>query len=148
MGIRTNQGNTLKISTPAEVIISHTNDSIRIGDGSDLVGTTTKGGETGLNIFPVDNINLPEIVNLSLPTANTEVSQAIPSDTKVFSVKIRGGLPLWRLSYTAGGTSTNYIEMNKGTVYKSPIADLGGQTVYVRTDKASQTAEFEFWKCV
>lgn len=44
---------TVNFSSPQEIVISHTDDSIRIGDGTDLVGTRTRGGEVGLNVSDI-----------------------------------------------------------------------------------------------
>ena len=38
------------VTSPIEVIISQTNDSIRIGDGTNLVTATQVGGKTGLDV--------------------------------------------------------------------------------------------------
>lgn len=40
-----------------EVIIDHTNDSIRIGDGTDLVTTTTIGPDVGLDVNVISNLD-------------------------------------------------------------------------------------------
>lgn len=41
---------TANIAGAQEVIISHTDDSIRLGDGTDLVTTTTVGPDVGLDV--------------------------------------------------------------------------------------------------
>ena len=73
-----------------EVIISHVNDSIRIGDGTNLVTSTTEGGKTGLDVNIVGDTELSRIDGTSThdsvrigdqnnevsTTANTDLSKA------------------------------------------------------------------------
>jgi hypothetical protein len=148
MSISIRGGSQVSISEPAEVIIDHTNDSIRIGDGTDLVGTTSVCDEVGLNVYPLDVPNDREILPQTMVLADTEVAIAVPANTKMFSVKIRGAASKYRIAYSAGETATNYIEYLRGSIYQSPTFHVGSlSTVYLRTDKPNVIAEFEFWKC-
>ena len=148
MGISIRGGNTVQLSAPAEVIIDHTNDSIRLGDGTNLFTGTSKGGKIGLDTYPVPYVDAFEIVNLSIPLAATEVSQAVPAGTRNFLVKIRGGNSVYRVAFGAGETATKYMEFGRGVHWTSPDFDGASvSTIYLRTDKAAQVAEFMFFKC-
>lgn len=48
--LRTDAQITGNISGPQEIIINHVDDSISIGDGTDLVTTTTVGADVGLDV--------------------------------------------------------------------------------------------------
>lgn len=153
MGMRFNGGavkinEDVTITQPVEVEISHTNDSIRIGDGTNLIGSTEKEGKFGLDVFPLASADTPEIINKSIPLADTEVSQVLPTDTRMFHVKIRNGASSLRIAFGAGETATKYFEIHRGTAYLSPFIEGGGLTLYLRSDKASVVAEIIAWKCV
>jgi len=59
MGIKTDRSptTTATFAAPQEIVISHSDDSVRIGDGTDLVTTTTEGSKIGLDV----NLINPEI---------------------------------------------------------------------------------------
>ena len=148
MSINIRGGSQVSISPPAEVIIDHTNDSIRLGDGTSFIGSKTICGEVGLNVFPMDIPTTPEIINTVMAVADVEVAQAVPSNTEMFSVKIRDGAAKLRLGFAVGSTGTAYFELNRGTVYQSPTHEAGSlSTIYLRANHAPVTAEFIFWKC-
>jgi len=87
----------------------------------------------------------PEIFNLSAPTANTEVSQALPTGTKQLLIRVRARARA-QFSFVSGESSTKYITIRPGTVYKAEGLKLTGQTLYIQTDAASQTIEIETWR--
>lgn len=148
MGISIRGGNLVKLSAPAEVIIDHTNDSIRLGDGTDFFTSTTKGSKIGLDTYEVPYVDAFEIVNLSIPLAATEVSQSIPVGTRNFIVKIRNGASDFRIAFGAGETATKYIQFCRGQNWTSPDFDGSSvTTIYLRTGKATQVVEFMFFKC-
>lgn len=148
MGISIRGGSTVKIAPPAEVVIDHTNDSIRLGDGTDFFTSTNKGGKLGLDIYEIPYVDAFEIANLSVALAATEYSQVIPVGTRNFFVKIRGGESTFRVAFSPGDTATNYIEFCRGQHWTSPDFDGSSiSTVYIRTDKAPVIAEFMFFKC-
>lgn len=130
-----------------EVMVSHLNDSIRLGDGTDFLTTTTVGSDVGLdvNVLNLPIGTTPTVVNLSMPVSGTEYSFAIPTNTRKieFSSRKNGKI---QYAYTVGGTSTLFKTVSPGVVKE--IGDVNvaaGKTLYVVSTKATDTLEIEYW---
>lgn len=108
MPIRINEGavDPIKVTftSPPEVVIDHTNDSIRLGDGTDLVTTTTVGSDIGLDV----NIISPIDIEIS----HTEDSIRIGDGTDLVNVTSDGKL---EVSDSKATTPTIYNIISPGT---------------------------------
>jgi hypothetical protein len=137
-----------------EVIISHENDSIRLGDGTDLVTTTTIGSDVGLDVNVINPItatvdlnqpSAPTIVNTNAPVSGTEYSFVLPVDTGQFQMRSRSRGQI-QFAYTAAASGTNYITLRPGSIYTSDNLDLtGALTVYFQSTKNNDVLEIEYW---
>lgn len=137
--------------TGTEVIISHENDSIRLGDGVDLVGTTNDGGEIGLNVHVLNNeasaiAGTPNTAVVSMALANTEYNFVIPVGTKKIEIKSRESGKI-KFSFTSGNISSgNYVTISPGST-----RDIDGflisssVTLYITSSKAADTLEIMYW---
>jgi hypothetical protein len=94
--------------------------------------------------FTASNITTPVITNLSVPTANTEVSHVLQTNLKRIIVKCRG-LGKIQLAFTATESSTKYITIHPGATYSEEGLNLSGQTLYLQTSLASQVVEILEW---
>jgi len=83
------------------------------------------------------------IYNKSIPTANTEVSQALATGTKRFTIKLRGIAKL-QLAFVSTESGTKYITIHPGAVYSENDLNFGG-TLYFQASRDSQTAEIIEW---
>lgn len=81
------------------------------------------------------------IINLTVPIAGAEVSQALPANTKRFSFRSRARGTI-KLAYSAGGTATNYITVMPGKTYEK-TEFYASQTLYFRSTKAGDVLEIE-----
>lgn len=52
------EATTVSFSTPQEIVIDHADDSIKLGDGVDLVTTTTQGGDVGLDVNVLNELEI------------------------------------------------------------------------------------------
>lgn len=105
----------------------------------------------------VDNVPLPVVItnpevsanplvaNVSIPTANTEVSYALPAGTKKFYIKLREGSASIKLAYVAGTSGTTYVTVHRGNWYGEEALDVPATTLYFQADVASQIAEIVSW---
>jgi hypothetical protein len=137
--------------TGTEVIINHEDDSIRLGDGVDLVGTTTEGGNVGLNVHVLNNeasaiAATPNTSVVAMAVANTEYSFSIPIGTKKLEIKSRESGKL-RFSFVTGNiNSGNYVTISPGST-----RDIEGflissaTTLYITSSKAADTLEIMHW---
>lgn len=121
---------------PIEVIIDHTTDSIRLGDGTSLVTTTTEGSKVGLdvNIVNAPTATTPLVTNITYGTINSEVSHAFQAGTKRFLIRFRGRAKM-NISFTAGTTGTNFITLRASSTYvEEDIKNTGSLTIYFRAN--------------
>lgn len=86
----------------------------------------------------------PTIYNLSVPLANTEVSQALPTNFKKLLVRCRGNART-QFSFTSGQSGTNYITIPMGSSYSADGLMVASGTIYLQTSQASQTIEIIAW---
>lgn len=77
--------------------------------------------------------------NLSIPSSNTEVSQALPTNTKKFIFKSRSKGTI-KLSHTSTESGTKYITIPPGSVYED-INLYTSLTIYIQSSKAGDTLE-------
>lgn len=121
----------------SEVIIDHTSDSIRLGDGTSLVTTTTTGSKVGLDVNLVNSptVSTPTITNVSIGSVNTQFSYTLLPSTKRYAIRSRNGGKL-NLAFTSGQTGANYWTVRPGTVYaESDIITGGVLTLYFQLNK-------------
>jgi hypothetical protein len=145
---------TLSPGGTSEIIIDHADDSIRLGDGTDLVTTTTVGSNVGLDVYirntslplVLGGINSPTITRIPIVAANTEYSFNISISTKRFKFRA-GRLGKIQYAFSSGQSNTNFYTVDKGDQeivdglsLNSPI------TVYFRSDTAGETLEVLSWE--
>jgi len=128
-----------------------------VPDSELIVGTedgTTTGTKHVVKVNPDGSLAVafsggqattPQIFNITVPLANTEVSQALPANVKRFLIKVRGYKSKLKLSYTAGQSGTNYIEVSLGNSYGEEGINVPSLTTYFQTDKANQIVEILAW---
>lgn len=131
-----------------EVIISHENDSIRLGDGISLVTTSTASGHTGLDVNVLNNgiAGVPVVTVVSMAVSNTQYSFSIPLNTKKIQIKSRQS-GLIKFSFTNGDIgSGSYVSISPGS-YRDidGIVVTTGLTLYFTSTKNSDTLEIMYW---
>ena len=87
----------------------------------------------------------PTVYNLSMPTANTEYSQALTSSTKKILIKSRDRSAQLRIAFVSGDTALLYITIEPGSVFFEENLDLTGATIFLRSNKSSQVCEILEW---
>lgn len=106
-----------------------------------------------LNLDSIDfpTAATPTIQNITVPTADTEQSVAIPAGSKGFRAKLRSqnNNPPGRLqiAFQAGQSNIAYLTVSPGAWYIPP-AELdtnAGLTMYFRSSKDQQVLEIESW---
>jgi len=133
-------------SDPIEVIIDHTTDSIRLGDGATLVSVTTLAGKSGLDVNIINNdlVSTPNITRITT-IANTEFSHAFDSDMKRFELIVEGDSRL-QYAYTATNSGTDYDILYPGVrLVEDKIKQGSNISIYFRTRKSS-TVIIKEWK--
>ena len=86
----------------------------------------------------------PVIYNVTMTTANTEYSQALPSNTKKLLVKCRGAYDI-KVALTTGESGTNYITVPAGSALCETLIVAASLTLYFQCATAAQVAEIIAW---
>lgn len=87
----------------------------------------------------------PTIANVSVPLASTEVSYALPANTKKFYIQLRDPKADLQLAYSAGTSGTIFVTVHRGTWYGEEILTASAVTLYFQSASGSQTAEIVSW---
>ena len=140
-----------------EVEIDHANDSIRLGDGVDLVTATTVGSSVGLDVNLIGATNLevtldkdgigqtPDVDNVTMAVAGSEYSYALVNGTKKITLKSRENGKL-QITWTSGTSGSNYITIGPGSSYTIDNIDVGaGLVLYFQSTKTADTLEIMYW---
>ena len=130
-----------------EVIIDHTEDSIRLGNGVDFITSTTIGGKIGydVNVINSGELQSPAITSLNMPIAGTEYVFVFIAGTKELSFRSRKKSTL-QYGWAAGDSGTNYFSLMPGNIKEIKKINPGlVVTLYIRSTKATDTLEIEYW---
>lgn len=110
------------INVVADVILSHTNDSVRLGDGTNLFTSTTIGPKTALDVNVINNVITPgTLVN----TFNTASSVASATLTTIVTRTVTQNSILKKCS-VSGENIAKYDVVLNGSVISSKRTYFGG----------------------
>ncbi len=89
----------------------------------------------------------PTIYNVTMTDADKEYSQALPSNTKKFTLQCRDGTA-FRLSFETGKVATPtepYLTVRTNDVYYEEELNLTSRTIYVASASAAKVVEMICW---
>lgn len=139
------------VNAELEVQLSHlddspnagdVHDSIRIGDGEDLLAINPDGS-INISLSAKEN---PTIINKPIGTANTEESVTLPSSVKKYTFYIRDGRAKTRLSFVSGESGTNYKTIEMGEEYEEDgIVRSSDLDIYFQVTTPNVVAEIVYW---
>ncbi len=86
----------------------------------------------------------PTLVNVTILTANTELSYTFPDDTKRYTIQLRKPGKL-KISYEPAMTSTIYQTLYYGSCYEEASLATESVTVYFQSSVSGQTLEILSW---
>lgn len=99
-------------AAPVEVIITHLDDSIRLGDGTNFITSTTVGPKVGVDVNLIGSTNPIDvnIVSSSIPKQIRNIYAEITSiasatETTIVSYTVPGGKTAYLLEVEASGTN-------------------------------------------
>lgn len=94
-----------------------------------------------------DEATTPTEYNVTLTSADTQYSQALPANTKEFRFRCRTIFDV-RYSFTTGKVATPttpYFTLPAGSDYFSDKNDLSSKTLYLASSEAGVIVELETW---
>lgn len=104
--------------------------------------------------YPIEHSYSPTIYNVTLTSADTEYSQALPRGTKKFTLQCRTSYDV-RLAYVTGKVATPtapYITVKSGNVYWEdnlniqPPSHQTAITIYLASSQAGVVCELICWQ--
>lgn len=141
MGIKLRKHGTVTatFATAQQVDISHANDSVRVGDGTDLMGPLQNIG--GVLCFPMrimgDNAGLATSANLTAGTARVKVGDGV-DNVGVETVGAEKALKVAVISTVGGGAAPAFTDdaaFTQGTTQCTPIGALFDDTATDSVDE-------------
>jgi hypothetical protein len=134
--------------TDLEVAIVHTEDSVRLGDGTNFITSTTEDAKVAVDVSLIPSQSpiaaTPLVVNVASALINTEYSYTFSANTKKILIKPRIDSNV-KFSYISGQSGTTFITIPKGNTFSLDQLNLNGVTIYFQTDKPSNTLEILAW---
>jgi len=88
----------------------------------------------------------PTIYNLLAPTAGVEESQALSTGTRQILIKTRSNNAEMQIAFVATQSATLFVTVPAGCSYFDSDLNLTGVTIFIQTNKSSQTIEIREWK--
>lgn len=127
-----------------EVIIDHTEDSIRLGNGTDFLTSTYIGSKVGLDVNQINaSVGIVgDSDTLAMGVSGTEQNYAFPVGTKWIRIHSRTN---GKISY---GYSSGQRNMTVDPGNWHPIKDIALTsitTLYFSSSKNGDTLEIEYW---
>lgn len=83
----------------------------------------------------------PNIINLSVPTAATEVSQVLSDNTKRLEIRARQTNAQLQFAFTATESGTKFLTIPAATTYSLDGLDLDSTTLFIQSDKNATIVE-------
>ncbi len=87
----------------------------------------------------------PTIYNVSMPLANTNYSQLLPTGTKMIDIKLRGQGSLLKVAFASISGGANYILVPQNSTFHIGSVNLTGITLYLQGALPNQLAEIICW---
>lgn len=84
------------------------------------------------------------IYNVTMTSANTEYSQALPPNTRKFLIKCRTSFAI-KLAFKSGESGTNYLTVPAGMTYWEDQINYATVTLYFQCATAGKVAEIVAW---
>lgn len=84
------------------------------------------------------------IYNVTMTLANTEYNQALPANTKKFTIKCRTLYHI-KLAFTNGQSGITYLTIPPGMAYSEDLIRPATLTLYFQCPTAAQIAEIVAW---
>lgn len=127
-----------------EVAIHHTEDSVRLGNGSNFITSSTIGAKIGYDVYVINSSTgvVGDTDSILMASAGTEYQYTFPLGTKQFEFRSRKrGTTIF--GYSAG--NRNWSVMPGETKKITNLATQVSTTIFISSNKANDTLELHYW---
>lgn len=87
---------------------------------------------------------VPRIFNVTLTSANTEYPQALPTNTRKFTIVPRTSTHVIKYAFNEGESGTLYMSIGAAGAWNDNIG-IGNLTIYMQSTTAGAVVEIEAW---
>lgn len=92
-----------------------------------------------------ESVNLPTVVNMTLPNADEEYIIYLPPGTQRFTIKVRNS-KLLKLAYISGESGTTYLSLFPGcSLTERSLASTTNYVLYVQSPQPGAVVELVSW---
>ena len=140
---QTQQQTAVRSTTPDGTVVA-ADVAIRDSNGN-AISQSNPLPISGTISVSLDSAKTPTVLNITADTI-TEYTISLPQTTKKFSIKTRNHSS-FSMSYTLGGTGTNFISVGMGSSYNEEgLQLLAPLSVSVKPNKTSEIIEVLYWQ--
>uniref|UniRef100_A0A6M3XX73 Tail protein n=1 Tax=viral metagenome TaxID=1070528 RepID=A0A6M3XX73_9ZZZZ len=107
-------------------------------------GAATAAKQDTIITAMVNRAVTPNVYNVTMTSANTEYSQALPANTKKFLIKCRAAYDI-KVCFTSGQSGITYVTVPAGMSYWEDLIQPSAITLYFQCATAAQVAEIVAW---
>ena len=131
------------ITDPAETYFKN---GLWAWDAANSTWVQVPGGTTGQAQINLDDLKAttPVVYNVTMTSANTEYSRALPANTKKFLIRCREEYAI-KACFASGASGTTYITVPSGMSYWEDLIQPATLTLYFQCATAAQVAEIVAW---
>ena len=110
-------------------------------------GNTIEPNENGsINVVPTGTVaKTPQIYNIPVMNANTEIAQPIPDNTNKIEIKVRNSAATLQFAFISGQSGSNYSLIPRGASYYIDNILTTGLSIYFQTNNPNQVVEILTW---
>jgi hypothetical protein len=119
-------------------------DSLKVTEQAPLTGFATEAKQDDIIGAMIQRATDPVIYNVTMTNANTEYSQALPTNCKKFLIRCRAAYDV-KLAFTSGESGSDYVTISAGGAYWEDFIQLAATTLYFQCGTAGQVAEIVAW---
>jgi len=130
------------------IILTNEDDDVKVSvteRGTKGVLAVEMVDSSGNQIDLISAPGTPTLYNVTMTSADTEYSKALPTGTKKVDIKLRSFNALLKIAFTSGLSGTTYIQVPYGASFHLENVNLSGVTAYFQSPTASQTCEILCW---
>lgn len=114
--VRNGSAATVTFTQPQQVVVSHQDDSIRLGDGTSLVTATTVGSDVGIDVNVIGGTLLAQqegavpsgFGRITITDTPSQVPSSLPANALTFSIRIVGTAPVYFGTSNSVSSTTGY----------------------------------------
>lgn len=139
--LRTTATATLVVPPSFDVDITHTEDSVRLGDGTGFITSTVYGSKRAVDVNNLNTPNSFSVNTLLMPSSSTVYTFTIPSGTKKINIKSRLTAK-FKINFNNPITVTDYISIPAGSVFfQDNFLTLAPMTLFAQSNVNNDVLE-------